>query len=77
MPAITTRRWQLYQRALAIDPNSAQAHYNLGLAFAETKVFKEAVVEWQKVVASTPTAIWDRPRPTTSASSVSIGKRTP
>jgi cytochrome c-type biogenesis protein CcmH/NrfG len=43
-----------YRRALALDPNSAQAHYNLGLAFAETKVFKEALVEWEKVVALDP-----------------------
>jgi tetratricopeptide (TPR) repeat protein len=44
----------LYQQALAIDANSAQAHYNLGLAFAEAKVFKEAVVEWETVVRLDP-----------------------
>jgi tetratricopeptide (TPR) repeat protein len=44
----------LYQQALAIDANCAQAHYNLGLAFAEAKVFKEALVEWETVVRLDP-----------------------
>ncbi len=44
----------LYKQALAIDANSAQAHYNLGLAFAEAKVFKEAVLEWETVVRLDP-----------------------
>jgi len=45
---------KLYKRALAIDPNSSQAHYNLGLAFAEAKLFKEALVEWETVVRLEP-----------------------
>ena len=44
----------MYKQALAIDPNSAQAHYNLGLAFAEQKIFNEAVREWQIVIKSDP-----------------------
>jgi tetratricopeptide (TPR) repeat protein len=44
----------LYKQALAIDANCAQAHYNLGLAFAEAKVFKEALVEWETVVRLDP-----------------------
>ena len=45
---------QNYRKALKIDPNSAQARYNLGLAFANFKLFKEALVEWQKVVELDP-----------------------
>jgi tetratricopeptide (TPR) repeat protein len=43
-----------YSHALDIDPNSAQAHYNMGLAFANAKIFKEALVEWRKVVELDP-----------------------
>jgi tetratricopeptide (TPR) repeat protein len=45
---------RLYRQALSIDANSAQAHYNLGLAFAETRVFKEALVEWETVMRLDP-----------------------
>jgi tetratricopeptide (TPR) repeat protein len=44
----------MYHQALAIDPNSAQAHYNLGLAFAEQKIFNEALREWQIVIKNDP-----------------------
>ena len=44
----------MYKQALSIDPNSSQAHYNLGLAFAEQKIFNEAVREWQIVIKSDP-----------------------
>jgi superkiller protein 3 len=43
-----------YQMALEIDPESAQAHYNLGLAFADSRLFSEAVREWERVVALSP-----------------------
>jgi Tfp pilus assembly protein PilF len=43
-----------YQKALEIDPESAQAHYNLGLAFADSRLFAEAVREWEMVVALSP-----------------------
>jgi tetratricopeptide (TPR) repeat protein len=43
-----------YGKALAIDPNSAQAHYNLGLAFANAKMFKEALLEWQTAAELDP-----------------------
>ncbi|HEX5132763.1 MAG TPA: tetratricopeptide repeat protein [Candidatus Krumholzibacteria bacterium] len=44
----------MYQQALAIDPNSAQAHYNLGLAFAETRIFREALKEWELAAKADP-----------------------
>ncbi|MDP6418827.1 MAG: tetratricopeptide repeat protein [Candidatus Krumholzibacteria bacterium] len=44
-----------YRRALAADPGSQDAHYNLGVAFAESRMYGEAVVEWEKVVAIDPT----------------------
>jgi tetratricopeptide (TPR) repeat protein len=46
----------MYKQALAIDPNSSQAHYNMGLAFAEQKIFVEAVREWQMVIKNDPTS---------------------
>jgi tetratricopeptide (TPR) repeat protein len=44
----------MYQKAIAIDPNSAQAHYDLGLAFADAKIFREALIEWETVVRLDP-----------------------
>jgi tetratricopeptide (TPR) repeat protein len=46
----TSKAMDLYTKAIAIDPNSAQAHYNLGLAFADAKIFREALLEWEKVI---------------------------
>lgn len=43
-----------YTRAIEIDPRSAQAHYNLGLAFADTRLFAEAMREWETVIALSP-----------------------
>ncbi len=43
-----------YRRALEVDPNSQDAHYNLGVAFAEAQIYREAVVEWDLVVAIDP-----------------------
>ena len=37
-----------------VNPNSAQARYNLGLAFAETRIFNEALIEWNKVIEIDP-----------------------
>jgi tetratricopeptide (TPR) repeat protein len=45
---------EYYHKALEIDPNSAQARYNLGLAFAEAKIFNEALIEWKKVIELDP-----------------------
>ena len=44
----------LYRRALALDPRSAQAHYYLGLAFADAKIFREAIREWEEVAKIAP-----------------------
>ena len=40
-----------YRQALALDPRSQDAHYNLGVAFAEATIYREAILEWQTVVA--------------------------
>lgn len=36
-----------YQTVLNNDPKCAIAHYKLGIMFAETKIYKEAIVEWK------------------------------
>jgi tetratricopeptide (TPR) repeat protein len=38
-----------YRKALSIDPNCAEAHFNLGVAFAEMGILREAVREWEAV----------------------------
>ena len=40
-----------YQRALAIDPDSLNGHYNLGLAYLETKQYDLANQEAQRAYA--------------------------
>jgi tetratricopeptide (TPR) repeat protein len=38
-----------YRKALSIDPNCPEAHFNLGVAFAEMGILREAVREWEAV----------------------------
>lgn len=38
-------------KALELDPNSADAHFNLGVLFADATMFREARTEWERVVA--------------------------
>lgn len=45
------RAMEYYREALAIDPDSQDAHYNLGVAFAEATIYREAIREWEAVVA--------------------------
>jgi tetratricopeptide (TPR) repeat protein len=40
----------LYLQAIRLEPKSQLAHYWLGIAFADAGIYREAVVEWQKVV---------------------------
>jgi protein O-mannosyl-transferase len=44
----------LYERALAIDPSSAEAHYNLGLRLAGQKNFAEALPHLQRAAELSP-----------------------
>lgn len=39
-----------YTAAIHSDPNNAEAHYNLGMAFAETGLVLEAIREWRLVL---------------------------
>jgi tetratricopeptide (TPR) repeat protein len=39
-----------YRKALSIDPKCPEAHFNMGTAFAELGIFREAIREWQEVV---------------------------
>jgi tetratricopeptide (TPR) repeat protein len=43
-----------YQRTLELEPNSAQAHYKLGLAFQTQHNFKAAIPEYQRTLALDP-----------------------
>jgi tetratricopeptide (TPR) repeat protein len=45
------RAIDFYRQALALDPQSQDAHYNLGVAFAEATIYREAILEWRAVMA--------------------------
>src|SRR5258707_7023830 len=49
----------LLQRALSLDPDSAAAHYNLGVALALAKRIAEAEAHYRKAIALNPK--WGRP----------------
>ncbi len=44
----------LYLQAIKDDDKSQLAHYWLGVAFADAGIYREAILEWQKVVAIDP-----------------------
>jgi tetratricopeptide (TPR) repeat protein len=39
-----------YRKALAVDPHCVEAHFHLGVAFAESGIFREAVRQWNLIV---------------------------
>ncbi len=39
------------RRALELDPDNADAHFNLGVLFADATLYREARVEWERVAA--------------------------
>ena len=41
-----------FQKTLEYNPGSALAHYNMAIVFAESKIYREAIVEWEKAVDS-------------------------
>jgi tetratricopeptide (TPR) repeat protein len=43
-----------FQAAVTLDPNYAEALYNLGLAYAETKQPETAIAVWQEAIALQP-----------------------
>jgi hypothetical protein len=40
----------MYRKALQIDPSNQEANYNMGVAFADAQIFKQALWYWKKVV---------------------------
>jgi len=40
-----------YRRAIEIDPNCIEAHFGLGVIFADSEILGEAISEWEKVIA--------------------------
>ena len=42
-------------RATEIDPRNQLAHFQLGIAFADAKIYKEAIREWEAVIAADST----------------------
>jgi tetratricopeptide (TPR) repeat protein len=52
-----------YRKALALDPRCAEARFNMGVAFAEMGIFREAIREWDAVIKiGEPAEIVDRAR---------------
>ncbi|MBM3320325.1 MAG: tetratricopeptide repeat protein [Candidatus Eisenbacteria bacterium] len=43
-----------YRQALALDERCLEAHFGLGVLFAKTGIYKEAVREWEHVMALSP-----------------------
>ena len=43
----TGQALQTFQRVLEHNPASALAHYNLAIMFAEAKIYREAIQEWE------------------------------
>lgn len=41
-------------KALELDPENADAHFNLGVMFADANLFGEARTEWEKVLETAP-----------------------
>jgi tetratricopeptide (TPR) repeat protein len=44
----------LYRQGIRIDANAQLPHYLLGVAFADAGIYREAIVEWEKVVQIDP-----------------------
>jgi tetratricopeptide (TPR) repeat protein len=44
----------MYRRALEIDPESVEAHFNMAVAFADAQIFQEAIREWREVIRLEP-----------------------
>lgn len=40
-------------KALELDPSNADAHFNLGVLFADASMYREARAEWERVVTGT------------------------
>jgi len=47
----------LYRKALKIDPRNQEAIYNMGVAFADAQIYREAINYWQRVVAIDSSAV--------------------
>ncbi|MDP6635366.1 MAG: tetratricopeptide repeat protein [Phycisphaerae bacterium] len=41
-------------KAIALNPNDADAHYNLAVAYEDIEQYKKAIVNYKKVIALTP-----------------------
>jgi len=47
----------LYRKALRIEPKSQEANYNMGVAFADAQIYREAINYWKRVVAIDSTTV--------------------
>ena len=43
-----------YRKVLDLNPNSAEAHFNLGIAYGEKKMIDKQVSEYRKAIAINP-----------------------
>ena len=49
-----TMAWDHLSRALEIDPDDPQSHFYLAIFFWESTMYREALVEWERVVSLDP-----------------------
>lgn len=71
-----------YRDALIKNPNSIQAHYNLGIALAKIERYEQAIAEWEKVLQLDPTNVGaqeniNRARAKMAGSTASVEKSGP
>ncbi len=56
----TERAVELLTQVIEQEPANQLAHFQLGVMFAEARLFEEAVAEWQAVVAAGPETVEGR-----------------
>jgi tetratricopeptide (TPR) repeat protein len=49
-----SKAWDHLSRALKIDPNNSQARFYLAIFFWECGMYREALIEWEKVMEFEP-----------------------
>jgi tetratricopeptide (TPR) repeat protein len=48
------KAWEHLSRALEIDPNHPQPHFYLAIFFWESRMYREALLEWERVIDIDP-----------------------
>ena len=52
--AITGRRFQIYDRAIEINPDFAKAYYNRGVAYGKLGNHRQAISDYDRAIEINP-----------------------